>query len=75
MKNKLIDLNNHLFCAIERLNDDELKGDELNQEINRAHAMTNVAAQIINNANLVLKATVAADNANGKLKMPLLLGE
>jgi hypothetical protein len=32
MKNKLVDLNDHLFCAIERLNDDDLKGEELNIE-------------------------------------------
>jgi hypothetical protein len=75
MKNKLSDLNNHLFEQLERLNDDDLKGEELGQEINRAHAMTNIAAQIINNASLVLKANVAADSANGKLRMPILLGE
>lgn len=59
MKNKLIDLNNHLFEQLERLNDDDLKGDQLSQEINRSKAMSNCAAQIINNANLALKAHVA----------------
>ncbi|MBU0969194.1 MAG: hypothetical protein KKC20_01040 [Proteobacteria bacterium] len=56
MKNKLIDLNNHLFEQLERLNDDDLKGDDLAQEIKRAQAMSNCAAQIVNNAALALKA-------------------
>jgi hypothetical protein len=72
MQNKLSDLNNHLFAEIERLGDEDLKGDELAEEINRAHAITNVAAQIINNGNLVLKAKLAIDNANDDIKIPLL---
>ena len=56
MKNKLTDLNNHLFARLERLGDEELKGDDLTEEINRAKAITNVAQQIINNGNLVLNA-------------------
>ena len=55
-KNKLSDLNNHLFAQLERLGDEELKGDALTEEISRAKAITNVAQQIINNGNLVLNA-------------------
>ena len=36
MKNTLGDLNNILFEELERLNDDDLKGDELQQEMNRS---------------------------------------
>lgn len=56
MKNKLVDLNNHLFAQLERLNDEDLKGDALVEEIGRAKAITNIAQQIVNNGNLVLNA-------------------
>jgi hypothetical protein len=57
MKNTLVDLNNHLFEQMERLNDDELTDEELEKEIKRADAMKDIASQIINNAQIVLKAT------------------
>ena len=58
-KNKLIDLNDHLFAQMERLCDEDLKGDVLIQEIGRSKAVSQVATHIINNANLALKAKVA----------------
>ncbi len=57
MKNKLIDLNDHLFEELERLNDEDLKGDALTSEIKRASAMEGIAEQIINNAKIALDAT------------------
>ena len=56
MKNTLQDLNNHLFAEIERLSDEDLKGEELTTEISRAKAVSSVASQIIQNGNLVLQA-------------------
>lgn len=56
MNNKLIDLNNHLFGQLERLNDEDLKDEELEQEISRAKAITNISQTIVNNAELMLKA-------------------
>lgn len=56
MNNKLIDLNNHLFAEMERLGDEDLKGDSLVQEIERARAITGVASQLIANGSLALKA-------------------
>lgn len=56
MQNKLTDLNNHLFAQLERLNDENMKPEEMEKEIQRAKAITGVASQIIANGNLVLRA-------------------
>jgi hypothetical protein len=56
MKNTLGDLNNHLFAQLERLGDEDLKGEELQDEIERAKAVTVISSQIISNGNLVLQA-------------------
>ena len=56
MKNTLGDLNNHLFAELERLSDEELKGDDLVEEMNRAKTITEVSTQIISNAHVILKA-------------------
>jgi len=73
MKNKLIDLNNHMFAQMERLCDEELKGDELIQELNRSKSVSNLAAQIINNAKLALDANKAIND--GLIKSaPEMLG-
>ena len=56
MKNKLTDLNNHLFAQLERLNDEDLTPEQMSAEISRAKAITGLASQIIANGTLVLKA-------------------
>lgn len=56
MKNTLGDLNNHLFEQLERLNDEDLKGENLKEEIMRAKSITEIASKIIDNANTVLEA-------------------
>ena len=55
MKNTLGDLNNHLFAEIERLGDESTTGEELEQEIQRARAVTAVSSQVIQNAKLILE--------------------
>lgn len=54
-RNTLSDLNNHLFAQLERLNDEELTGEKLQEEIARARAISSIAAQIISNGSLVLE--------------------
>lgn len=56
MKNTLGDLNNHLFAELERLSDEELKGNDLIEEMGRARTITEVSTQIISNAHVILKA-------------------
>jgi hypothetical protein len=73
MKNKLSDLNNHLFAQLERLGDEDIVGDKLNEEINRAKAVTEVAQQIIANGTLVLRAKIAVENSRDGIKVPLML--
>lgn len=62
MRNNLTDLNNHLFEQIERLNDEELQGEALKEEIKRSKAIEDVAKQIINNGRLVLDSQKFVDN-------------
>lgn len=50
MKNKIDDLRNHLFAQLERLGDESIKGDELKEEIQRARAVSDVSAQIVDSA-------------------------
>lgn len=57
MKNTLGDLNNHLFAQLERLNEEELTGEELEKELKRSKGITDLAEKIISNANIVLQAT------------------
>lgn len=63
MKNKLSDLNDHLFAQLERLGDEELTPDQIENEAKRADAIVSVADQVVRNAELQLKAaTLLASN-------------
>ena len=77
IKNKLGDLNNHLFAQLERFYDEELKGEELKEELMRANAITNVAKEIISNGNLMLQATKLQVETLGRSQtnMPKMLEE
>ena len=56
MKNTLSDLNNHLFCAIERLNDDTLSSEQMRDELKRSQGIASLAEAIVHNADVQLKA-------------------
>lgn len=72
-KNKMVDLNDHLFMQLERLNDDDLKDDKLKAEIARAKAMSGIANQIINNARVSVDAAKAFNEGLIK-RFPAMLG-
>ena len=76
MKNKLTDLNNHLFEQMERLNDEELSEEELQKEITRSKAVTDVAKSIISNGQLMLNAQKHLDEygKNSSGVNPILIG-
>lgn len=73
LKNKLSDLNNHLFEELERLNDEDLDEKQLGFEINRSKAMTNIAKSIIDNANIALEAKKHFDNMGIASAVPEIL--
>lgn len=72
MKNKLSDLNNVLFEQLERLQDDSLKDGDLEREIARSKAVTNIASQIIQNGNLAMRAAEFAAEY-GTVKAPEMI--
>lgn len=55
-RNKLSDLNDHLFAQLERLGDDNLTAEKISQEADRAEAIVALADRIVNNADLQLRA-------------------
>lgn len=59
--NSLGDLNMYLFEQLERLNEEDILGETLDNEINRSTAVTKVAGAIIANARLVLEAEKLKD--------------
>lgn len=66
MKNKLIDLNDHLFAQLERLGDENLKTADIDRELKRTEAIVSVSEQIIDNANISLKAAQLIAEHGGK---------
>ena len=55
MKNSLGALNEYLFMQLDALSNQDLKGEESKEEISRSNAITNIAKEIISNANVVLQ--------------------
>lgn len=75
MKNKLTDLNNHLFAQLERLSDEDLTAEQIEQECQRADAIVAVSDQILRGANTQLKAaTLIANHGDRFIKMLPAIG-
>jgi hypothetical protein len=74
MKNRLIDLNNHLFAQLERLTDEELTPEQIATEAKRSEAIVSISEQIIQNADLALKAvnTIAIRGEKFKPALPMI---
>lgn len=49
-RNQMNDLRDHLFAALERLNDDELTPEQLSTEVEKAQAISNLSNSVINSA-------------------------
>lgn len=74
-KNTMNDLNDHLFLALERLNDENLSGEELQQEIERSKAISEVGKTVIDNAKTVLSAMKFNDEKlDANMQLPKMLG-
>lgn len=71
MKNRLIDLNNHLFSQMERLTQEEMTPEQIEQEVKRSEAIVAVSEQIIRNSDLSLKAATLVANHGDRFK-PML---
>lgn len=76
MKNTLTDLNNHLFAQLERLSDEELKEEALEEEIKRAEAVSEISSEIIKNGELQYKVIKHMDEYgyDRKKQVPEMLG-
>lgn len=70
----LVDLNEHLFRQLERLDSGDLAGEALICEINRSRAVAEVGREIISNAALALKAQMAVHNSySAEFNLPKMI--
>jgi hypothetical protein len=75
VKNKLSDLNNHLFAQLERLSDETLTAEQIEQEVSRTDAIVHVSEQIVRNADIQLKAVVILANHGERFRPHLTMIE
>jgi hypothetical protein len=74
VKNKLSDLNNHLFAQLERLGEEDLTAEQIEAEAKRADAIVDLSDQILRNADLHLKAATLIANHGERFhdKLPMI---
>lgn len=75
MKNRITDLNDHLFSALERLGDEDLSGDDLAAECKRANAVVDVAGAVLDAGKLALRAAElkAEHGVSSGIELPPML--
>lgn len=73
MKNKLSDLNDHLFMQLERLNDESMNEDNLKIEIERSKYISMIATKIVDNGRLVLDAQTRIHDMPEQKPVPKML--
>jgi hypothetical protein len=71
-KNRLCDLNDHLFAQIERLSDEDNTPEKIDQEHKRAEAMVGVADQILRTTAVQLQAAKLVNDHDGSDPRPYL---
>jgi hypothetical protein len=76
VKNRLVDLNNHLFAQLERLGEEDLTAEQLEQEVKRTDAMVAVSTQILRNADISVQAAklLAEYGGNYENVLPMIEG-
>lgn len=71
MKNKLSDLNDILFAQLERLTNDDLPADQIEQEVSRTQSVVQIADRIVDTARLQLDgAKFIADHSGKGAQLP-----
>lgn len=74
MKNKLADLNDILFAQLERLTNEDLSAEQIDQEVSRTQSVVQIADRIVGTARLQLDgAKFVADNGGGPKRLPASL--
>lgn len=64
------DLQNHLFSQLEKIIQEDLTGDELKEELNRAKGVTEVSKVILESVDLQIR---AEESLTGMLRKPKML--
>jgi len=68
MKNKIQDLNNHLFAQLERLGDEDLSIEDLQKEIQRSQAITQIASTFVESAKITVEAMKVLERAGHSIE-------
>lgn len=74
MKNKITDLNNHLFAQLERLGEEDLSAEQIERECQRAEAIVAVSEQVIRSAAMSIKAAELIAANGGLASMNVRVG-